>query len=140
MTKVTKLRNQEVGAYAQEHQIKQNPGDKCEETFATNSKVKVHFQSKHKDDKWNYNDYPYQANESSDLMKHLRATTHQPSPTISDKAKVFSDHKQCYTYDLDVDGYWNLMNNIKEKHTSNRKYKKIPRWKMQMGKEMLVCT
>ena len=69
-------------------------------------KIEKYEKEKHED--WNCNNCPFQGNEASELMKHLKLTAHQPSPKIKDRTKFFQDYKRCYTCDLEVDGYWNF--------------------------------
>ena len=70
---------------------------------------------------WNCDSCAFQANCASELMKHLKVTGHQPSKHVSDKRKLFEDHKQCYTCKMDFDGYYNLMDHRKTVHPSNKK-------------------
>ena len=68
-------------------------------------------------------------------MKHLKLTAHQPSPKIKDKKKLFQDYRRCYTCDLEVDGYWNLMNHRKTEHPSNKKCRNFPDGNYTFGKD-----
>ena len=82
---------------------------------------------------WNCDSCPFQANEAEELMNHLKATTHQPSPVI-DKKNLYKEYKRCYTCDLEVDGYVNLMNHRKELHPSKKKCRNFPDDKFRWGK------
>ena len=82
---------------------------------------------------WNCDDCAFQANCASELMKHLKVTSHQPSKNVSDKRKVFEDYKQCYTCKMDFDGYYNLMNHRKIVHPSSKKCKNFPRGECNFG-------
>ena len=68
-------------------------------------------------------------------MNHLKLTGHQPSPIIKDKRNFFSDYKRCYTCNLEVDGYWNLMNHRKLLHPSNKRCRNFPDGKCTFGKD-----
>ena len=71
-------------------------------------------------------DCSFQGNCESDLIKHLKITSHQPSQTVEDKRKIFQDYKQCYTCKMDFDGFFNLMNHRKLVHPSNKKCRNFP--------------
>ena len=88
-----------------------------------------------KAEEWNCNDCEFQASIPSELMNHLKLTGHQPSQNIRDKKKLFHDYKQCYTCDLEVDGYWNLMNHRKTVHPSNKKCRNFPNGKCTFGNQ-----
>ena len=128
----------EVETHVKEHMIRKNQCETCEEVFSSESDLKSHILSKHEHiniiDEWNCNDCPYQATAPSELMKHLKIAKHQPSPSIKDKTKIFSDYKRCYTCNLEVDGYINLMNHRKELHPSKKKCNKFPDGKCIRGK------
>ena len=112
--------------------------DQCDQTFARKGDLESHLIKEHVSfelENWNCNDCPFQGNEASELMKHLKVTGHQPSPTIKDKKSIFSDYKRCYTCDYEVDGYVNLMNHRKEVHPSNRKCRNFPDGKCNWGKK-----
>ena len=110
--------------------------DICPFSSQTNIWLKMHLNIEHAGktlENWNCNDCSFQANNPSELMNHLKLTTHQPSPNVSDKKKLFSDYKRCYTCNLEVDGYWNLMNHRKEAHPSNKKCRDFPDGKCNFG-------
>ena len=71
-------------------------------------------------EEWNCNDCAFQGNCATELMNHLKITTHQPSKNVKDKRKVFQDYKQCFTCKMDFDGFFNLMNHRKSVHPSNK--------------------
>ena len=97
----------------------------CSESFVTEECLKVHMLSKHNSkenlNEWNCNDCAFEANCASELMKHLKITSHQPSKNVKDKRTVFEDYKQCYTCKMDFDGFYNLKNHRKSVHPSNKK-------------------
>ena len=95
-------------------------------------KIEEHEVSK-KSGEWNCNDCFHQSDNASDLMKHLKATGHQPSPNIQNKRMVFQDYRQCYTCRLEFDGYWNLMTHRKHIHPSNKKCRNFPSGKCNFG-------
>ena len=66
------------------------------------------------------NDCDFQGACASELMNHLKCTSHQPSKNVKDKRKVFLDYRQCYTCKMDFDGYFNLMSHRKNVHPSNK--------------------
>jgi transcription elongation factor Elf1 len=110
--------------------------DICQAIFQTNIRLKTHLNAEHAEkslEDWSCNDCSFQANHPSELMNHLKLTTHQPSPNVTDKKKLFSDYKRCYTCNLEVDGYWNLMNHRKEAHPSNKKCRDFPDGKCRFG-------
>ena len=75
----------------------------CSDVFPNDLKLKSHLKETHdkpKFEEWNCNDCPFQAIHPSELMNHLKQTTHQPSPNVNDKKKLFDDYKRCYTCDL----------------------------------------
>jgi hypothetical protein len=61
----------------------------CSERFVTEECLKVHMLSKHNSkenlNEWNCNDCAFEANCASELMKHLKITSHQPSKNVKDK-------------------------------------------------------
>ena len=71
-------------------------------------------------EEWNCNDCAFQGNCATELMNHLKITTHQPSKNVKDKRKVFQDYNQCFTCKMDFDGFFNLMNHRKSVHPSNK--------------------
>ena len=125
-----------LDAHTKTHSIFVHSCDSCTKVFKNTSDLEVHFNLEHKHSKleeWNCNDCPFQANAPSELMKHLKTTTHQPSPNVSDRKRLFNDYKRCYTCNLEVDGYWNLMNHRKEVHPSNKKCTKVADGKCHFG-------
>ena len=112
--------------------------DQCDLTFSKKDDLEMHMEKEHvktEIENWNCNDCPFQGNEASELMKHLKLTGHQPSPNIKDKKSIYSDYRKCYTCDFEVDGYVNLMNHRKEVHPSNRKCRNFPDGKCNWGKK-----
>ena len=101
--------------------------DSCDETFESRSILDTHMieihSKKSSQSCWNCDDCEFVASCASGLMKHLQVNSHQPSKSVKDKRKVFVDYKQCYTCDMDFDGFYNLMNHRKEVHPSNKKCK-----------------
>ena len=104
--------------------------DSCVETFPTKNELENHVADDHKEmshsDEWTCNDCPFQGSLSSQLMKHLKLTSHQPNPTIKDRNSLFLDYKQCFTCKQEFDGYRNLMQHRKFNHPSNRKCRDYP--------------
>ena len=104
--------------------------DSCGENFSTKVELDDHIIDEHKQrsvsDEWTCNDCPFQGNLSSQLMKHLKITSHQPNPTIRDRKSLFIDYKKCFTCKQEFDGYWNLMQHRKNYHPSNRKCRNFP--------------
>ena len=111
----------------------------CGQDFQKEGDLKAHVKATHETKKvevnWNCNDCSFQANIASELMKHLKISAHQPSPTIQEKKKLFSEYKQCYTCKLEFDGYWSLMNHRKIVHPSNKKCRNFPDGKCTFGKD-----
>ena len=86
------------------------------ETILTRHMASDHGQNKN-DQEWTCNDCQFQTNSTTDLMNHLKASGHQPSPSIQDaRNKLFT----CYTCNGEFSNYWNLMNHRKQNHPSNR--------------------
>ena len=115
-----------LDAHVRPHQDEELKCEICPKTFLTNAELDMHFKTEHQDKKlqeWNCNDCCFQSTDATQLMNHLKLTTHQPSPTISDKKKLFSYYKRCYTCNLEVDGY--LMNHRKEIHPSNKEMSQV---------------
>jgi hypothetical protein len=81
---------------------------------------------KHRLDEWICMDCSFQGNCASDLIKHLKVTSHQPSQNSEDKRKVFQDYRQCYTCKMDFDGFFNLMKHRKSVHPSSKKCRNFP--------------
>ena len=104
--------------------------DSCDEKFVKKTDLDKHIVDKHKKrflgDEWNCNDCPFQGNISSQLMKHLKLTSHQPSSEIKERRALFLDYKQCYTCKMEFDGFWNLMNHRKSSHPTNKKCRNYP--------------
>ena len=87
----------------------------CDKNFQDDMELAKHMKEEHEKEnfqEWNCDSCPFQANEAEELMNHLKATTHQPSPVI-DKKILYREYTRCYTCDLEVDGYVNLMNHRK---------------------------
>ena len=95
-------------------------------TYNLKSDLEKHESEEHAKDEWNCNDCAFQSESATDLMKHLKITSHQPSQSIKDKRKLFRDFKECYTCKMAFDGYVNLMNHRKNIHPSNKKCKNFP--------------
>ena len=100
--------------------------NKCPDTFDINASFNEHMKKEHRPDDWNCMDCAFQANCASELIKHLKLTSHQPSQHIKDKRKLFDDYRQCYTCKMDFDGYYNLMNHRKKVHPSSKKCRNFP--------------
>ena len=104
--------------------------DSCDDKFVKKTDLDKHIVDKHKKrflgDEWNCNDCPFQGNISSQLMKHLKLTSHQPSSEIKERRALFLDYKQCYTCKMEFDGFWNLMNHSKSSHPTNKKCRNYP--------------
>ena len=99
----------------------------CDETFNKTEDLQKHLQKEHEEhEEWNCNDCAFQSNGAAELMNHLKLTSHQPSPNITDRRKLFKDYKRCYTCNLEVDGYVTLMNHRKDVHPSRTKCKNFP--------------
>ena len=123
-----------LDAHTNTHQSDSYDCKKCHSEFQTSENLEMHVKKEHdKCDEWTCNDCAFQANTSTELIKHLKLSTHQPSPNVGDKKKLFKDYKQCYTCNLEVDGYWNLMNHRKETHPSNKKCRNFPGGKCTFG-------
>ena len=82
---------------------------------------------------WDCDNCTFRSNKPDELRKHLKDTSHQPSITITNRTKLFEDYKRCYTCDLEIDGYTQLMNHRKEVHPSNRKCRNFPLGKCIYG-------
>ena len=111
--------------------------DVCQSEFKKRLDLEMHRIEQHEtqeSDEWNCNDCAFQATDPLELMKHLKIKSHQPSPNIKDKRKIFQDYRRCYTCDLEVDGYFNLMNHRKEEHPSKRKCRNFPGGNCTWGK------
>ena len=109
----------------------------CQSEFQKRLDLEMHNIEEHEtkvSDEWNCNDCFFQATNPSELMNHLKIKSHQPSPTIKDKRKVFQDYRRCYTCDLEVDGYVNLMNHRNNVHPSKKKCRNFPGGKCTWGK------
>lgn len=118
-------------AHVSTHSNKSNfDCDSCGESFSNKGELEDHIIDEHKQlsqtDEWTCNDCPFQGNLSSQLMKHLKITSHQPSPGIKDRKSLFLDYKKCYTCKQEFDGHWNLMQHRKFNHPSNRKCRNYP--------------
>ena len=109
----------------------------CDLGFAKSLDLEIHkideHEAKQKLEEWNCNDCFFQSEAAPELMKHLKVSGHQPSPNIRDKRKVYQDYKQCYTCQLELDGYWNLMSHRKNVHPSNKKCRNFPGGKCSFG-------
>lgn len=88
--------------------------------------VSEEHEAKKTPEEWNCNNYSFQGNCISELMKHLKLTGHQPSQGKLDGRKVIKDFKQCYTCGMEFDGYWNLMTHRKNNHPSNKRCRNFP--------------
>ena len=104
----------------------------CDSIFKNKSELEEHVVKAHGDE-WNCNDCPFQTNEPSLLIKHLKETFHQPSSDLGNKKKKLNDFKRCYTCNLEVDGYVSLMNHRQETHPSNKKCNKFPEGRCTRG-------
>ena len=115
--------------------------DSCELVFTTQITLEKHNNETHisqdvlHSDEWNCNDCPFQGNNISELMNHLKLSGHQPSETDEVKRSIFDDYKQCYTCKLEFNGYYNLMNHRKSVHPSNKRCKNYPVGKCQFDKK-----
>ena len=108
----------------------------CDEVFGTNLDLKNHMLKKHtkvNSDEWNYNYCPFQFNDASSLINHLKMSSHQPSKEL-DKKKTFQEYKQCFTCKMEFDGYYNLMNHRKIVHPSSKRCRNFPK-SCTFGKE-----
>ena len=80
----------------------------CNLDFEKSLELEMHKIEQHetpqRSDEWNCNDCAFQASVPTELMKHLKLTSHQLSSDITEKRKVFQDYKQCYTCNLEFDG------------------------------------
>ena len=100
----------------------------CDLVFESKSVLEEHISATHaktRSDEWNCNDCAFQANDAPALLNHLKTTGHQPSKDL-DRKKVFNDYKQCYTCNMEFDGYFNLMNHRKVVHPSNKRCRNFP--------------
>ena len=104
--------------------------DSCADEFTTKVDLEKHIDEAHsnknKVEEWNCKDCPFQATSPPELMNHLKLTGHQPSQDMLSKRKLYKEYKQCYTCEMEFDGYWNLMNHRKVAHPSNRKCRNFP--------------
>ena len=111
------------------HKQKANYCAQCSSEFVTKSELKEHINQVHEkksyEDEWNCCDCPFQANEASVLLNHLRVTSHQPSKNL-EKKRLFLDYKQCYTCKMEFYGYYNLMDHRKIVHPSKKKCRDFP--------------
>ena len=90
--------------------------DSCELVFTTQITLEKHNNETHisqdvlHSDEWNCNDCPFQGNNISELMNHLKLSVsgHQPSETDEVKRSIFDDYKQCYTCKLEFNGYYTI--------------------------------
>ena len=60
----------------------------CDKVFQENSDLNIHLKNAHEEQTvqdWNCNDCPFQGNDATELMNHLKATSHQPSPSSNNK-------------------------------------------------------
>ena len=100
----------------------------CDETFLTANNLDKHMKEKHKstnESDWNCNDCAFQASDASCLLTHLKRSGHQPSENV-EKKKLYPDYRQCYTCNMEFDGYITLMNHRKTTHPSKKKCKNFP--------------
>ena len=123
------LSRENLQKHIQIHKRKAKPCELCASEFVTELELQnhiliVHEQKSYKDE-WNCCDCPFQANEASVLLNHLRVTSHQPSKNL-DKKRLFIDYKQCYTCKMEFDGYYNLMDHRKTVHPSKKKCRDFP--------------
>ena len=100
--------------------------ENCADTFKDEDELTEHLRTKHSQEEWNCMDCAFQASCASELMKHLRLKAHQPSINVTDKRKLFSDYRQCYTCKMDFDGYKNLMDHRRSLHPSKVKCRDYP--------------
>ena len=101
--------------------------NECDIEFTTINTLETHIQENHgNSEEWNCNDCPFQAHSADELMKHLKMKSHQPSPAIRNRKVLFRDYKQCYTCNLEFDGFRNLMEHRKHQHPSNKKCRNYP--------------
>ena len=126
-----------LDAHTQVHKSNIHECDSCGSKFQMKSDLEIHVKSSHREVineqyEWNCNDCSFQASEPSELINHLKLKAHQPSEHC-DKKQLFKEYKRCYTCNLEVDGYYNLMNHRKEKHPSNRKCRYFPDGKCHRG-------
>ena len=126
-----------LDAHRNSHKTESFECDLCDKTFPTKEELEVHVDKHHEEEsaeEWNCNNCPFQGNEAVELMNHLKETSHQPSSKVN-KKKLFKEYKRCYTCNLEVDGYVNLMNHRTERHPSNRKCRNFPDDKCEWGKK-----
>ena len=105
--------------------------DQCKKSFDDIAKHTTHINSEHTnkiEPEWNCHDCPFQTEKSGELIRHLKATFHQPSQALKDSS-IELDLRQCYTCQLEFLGYKNLMNHRKKTDPSNRKCKNFPNGK-----------
>ena len=124
-------------AHVESQHVEQIKCNLCEKKFSEKDDLETHVQNEHieeTNEEWTCNDCPFQASESVELMNHMKESKHQPSLNVN-KKKLYKEYKRCYTCDLEVDGYWNLMEHRKELHPSKRKCKNFPHEKCKWGKK-----
>ena len=122
-----------LNAHMSIHKVDLIVCDVCDSTFKSKSELEEHIIKAHGEE-WNCNDCPFQTNEPSLLIKHLKIAFHQPSSNLGNKKKKMNDFKRCYTCDMEVDGYVSLMNHRLESHPSNKKCRKFPEGTCTRGK------
>ena len=107
----------------------------CDDEFLYERDLNSHMKTQHDDEKeddvaptaqWNCDDCSFQGGGASELINHLKITGHQPSRAKQDNRKIFKDFKQCYTCEMEFDGYYNLMEHRKITHPSNKRCKNFP--------------
>ena len=89
----------------------------CNSTFTEKKLLHEHTLINHEKREFNCYSCSFQASSSSELMKHLRLTGHQPSKALQDlRSKIIV----CYTCKEEYTSYWGLMNHRRQKHPSNK--------------------
>ena len=103
--------------------------ENCGEKFTLRENLNIHIGQVHgksiPSGEWNCNDCPFQGNQASELLNHLKLTCHQPSKNL-DKKQLFLDYKRCYTCSMEFEGWYNLMKHRKAVHPSNKKCRNFP--------------
>ena len=116
--------------HLREHsQTQQYSCDHCDLVYEKKLELELHNIYQHEShtssENWSCNDHDFQADTENVLLKHLTHTLHQPNPSIRNRKSIFLDYKQCYTCDLEFEGFKNLMRHRKAKHPSNKKCKNL---------------
>ena len=124
----------ELGDHMSSHEGKNETCEVSESVCNSESNLKEHKKSSHDENDGDYtcNDCSFQTNDADVLIKHLKITTHQPSRSDNNKRSK-KDYSRCYTCDLAVEGYWDLMNHRKIHHPSNKKCKNFPNGKCRFA-------